>query len=99
MSFLELVSLSKSFGKSALFSSQAPSLAVSNVTLSIKPGETLGIVGESGSGKSTILRMILRLAKPTTGKILFKGSDVWAASGTDLFAMRREIQAIFQDPA
>jgi len=43
--------------------------------------------------------MILRLAKPTTGKILFQGQDIWAASGMELFAMRREVQAIFQDPA
>ena len=77
----------------------ATALAVKNVNLTVAPGETLGIVGESGSGKSTLLRMVLRLTKPTSGTILFKGKDVWAASGRELFAMRREIQAIFQDPA
>ena len=99
MSLLELMSISKSFEKSGRFASGSPSRAVDNVNVTVNQGETLGIVGESGSGKSTILRMILRLAKPTTGKILFKEKDVWAASGNELFAMRREIQAIFQDPA
>jgi len=95
---LELSGISKSFEKTGLFVSQATSLAVTNVSLAVAPGETLGIVGESGSGKSTILRMILRLTRPSAGRVTFKGKDIWAASGRELFAIRREIQAIFQDP-
>jgi len=95
---LDLSGICKTFEKASLFASQAPPLAVKNVSLAIAPGETLGIVGESGSGKSTILRMILRLTRPTSGTITFKEKDIWTASGRGLFAMRREIQAIFQDP-
>jgi ABC-type glutathione transport system ATPase component len=59
----------------------------------------LGVVGESGSGKSTLLRMILRLIRPTSGQILFEGRDIWTLSGRELLAVRRRMQAIFQDPA
>ncbi|WP_035832095.1 ATP-binding cassette domain-containing protein, partial [Kaistia adipata] len=73
--------------------------AVDDVTLSVARGETLGIVGESGSGKSTLLRMILRLMRPSAGTITLDGGDVWAAHGRDLKAVRRQMQAVFQDPA
>jgi peptide/nickel transport system ATP-binding protein len=59
----------------------------------------LGVVGESGSGKSTLLRMILRLIRPTSGQIRFEGRDIWTLSGRELLAVRRRMQAIFQDPA
>jgi ABC-type oligopeptide transport system ATPase subunit len=99
MTILELDSVSRSFGGGGLFSRSAPYMAVNKVSLTVNSGETLGIVGESGSGKSTLLRMILRLTKPTAGTILFRGKDVWKASGPELFDIRRHIQAIFQDPA
>jgi ABC-type glutathione transport system ATPase component len=73
--------------------------AVDDVSLRLENGRTLGIVGESGSGKSTLLRMVLRLIRPTSGEILFEGRDVWALSGRELLAVRRRMQAIFQDPA
>lgn len=73
--------------------------AVSNVTLSVGKGETLGIVGESGSGKSTLLRMVLRLMEPTTGSIVINGENVWSLRGARLKAMRRQVQPIFQNPA
>jgi ABC-type oligopeptide transport system ATPase subunit len=96
VALLELQRLSKRFEKR---SGRTDQWAVNNVSLSLSPGETLGIVGESGSGKSTLLRMVLRLTKPSSGAILFKGKDVWGASRAELFAIRRDIQAIFQDPA
>jgi ABC-type glutathione transport system ATPase component len=99
VALLELQSLFKRFEKRSGHSAATDQWAVNNVTLSVAAGETLGIVGESGSGKSTLLRMVLRLTKPSSGTILFKGRDVWTASRAELFAMRREIQAIFQDPA
>ncbi|HEY1783033.1 MAG TPA: ATP-binding cassette domain-containing protein [Roseiarcus sp.] len=73
--------------------------AVDDVSLRLEPGRTLGVVGESGSGKSTLLRMILRLIRPTSGEILFEGRDIWTLSGRELLAVRRRMQAIFQDPA
>ena len=72
--------------------------AVSNVSLSIEAGETLGLVGESGSGKSTLGRLLLRLIEPDSGSVHFDGHDVRAASGRNLRQLRRNMQIIFQDP-
>jgi peptide/nickel transport system ATP-binding protein len=96
---LEIADLSKRFEAKRLFKAREPRLAVDNVTLSVAQGETLGIVGESGSGKSTLLRMILHLIRPSAGRILYRGEDVWAMSGVELLRYRRQVQPIFQDPA
>ena len=72
--------------------------AVDAVNIDLQPGETLGIVGESGSGKSTLLRMALRLVRPSSGEVLFDGTDLSALAGGDLKAVRRRMQAVFQDP-
>ena len=73
-------------------------LAVDDVSLDIREGETLGLVGESGSGKSTLGRLILRLIEPTSGAILFDGIDLLQANGSALRRLRRDMQIIFQDP-
>ncbi|HEY9128096.1 MAG TPA: ATP-binding cassette domain-containing protein [Acidobacteriaceae bacterium] len=67
-----------------------------NVSFTIERGETLGLVGESGSGKSTVARMILGLAEPTSGTIRVDGVEV---GGKRTHALRREMQPVFQDPA
>ena len=72
--------------------------AVEDVTIALQPGETLGIVGESGSGKSTLLRMALRLVRPSSGAVLFEGRNIGALAGGELKALRRRMQAVFQDP-
>ncbi|WP_347313375.1 ABC transporter ATP-binding protein [Defluviimonas sp. SAOS-178_SWC] len=72
--------------------------AVNDVSLSVRRGEILGLIGESGCGKSTLGRAILRLHEPTSGKIVFDGTDVTALGADDLKAMRRRMQIIFQDP-
>ncbi len=72
--------------------------AVDDVSLSVARGETLGLVGESGSGKTTVARMLLRLAEPTSGRILVDGQDVTTARGQTLRKLRQEIQIVFQNP-
>jgi oligopeptide/dipeptide ABC transporter ATP-binding protein len=72
--------------------------ALDNVSIEVKPGETLGVVGESGSGKSTLARCVMRLYEPEEGSITFDGRDVVAADRGELRGLRREIQMIYQDP-
>ena len=74
------------------------SRVVDDVSLTIRRGETLGLVGESGSGKSTVARMLLRLVEPTSGSVHFDGTDVLAAGKSELRALRRRMQMVFQDP-
>jgi oligopeptide/dipeptide ABC transporter ATP-binding protein len=72
--------------------------AVHDVSFDIMPGETLSLVGESGCGKTTTGRAILRLIEPTSGEVRFAGRDVLAMSPSEMRAVRREMQIIFQDP-
>ncbi len=97
---LRVWNLTKEFPvQSGLFRRQAASVhAVDGVDFHIDSGETLGLVGESGCGKSTTGRCVLRLIEPTSGEITFEGRNVIALDGSDLRALRRDIQIIFQDP-
>lgn len=72
--------------------------AARNISLEVRPGETVGIVGESGSGKSTVARCIARLIDPTSGDIFADGRSVALAKGRALSPFRRTVQVIFQDP-
>ncbi|OZM83410.1 ABC transporter ATP-binding protein [Pseudonocardia sp. MH-G8] len=72
--------------------------AVNGVSLAIPRGRTLGLVGESGSGKSTVARLALRLLEPTSGELRFDGTDLRRASRTEMRALRRRMQIVFQDP-
>ena len=84
---LVLDGVAKSFGKS---------VAVSGVSVTISPGQFVGVIGRSGAGKSTTLRMINRLTEPTKGRIRFGGLDVTKLSGPALRDWRRRCAMIFQ---
>jgi peptide/nickel transport system ATP-binding protein len=72
--------------------------AVDKVSFSVKRGTTTAIVGESGSGKSTVAQMVLNLLPPTSGKIIFDSVDTSTLNRKEIFAFRRRVQPIFQDP-
>ena len=101
MSLLEVTDLQKYFPtytQKILRKEGAPVKAVDGLSLTLEPGETLGLVGESGCGKSTAGRTILRLLEPTGGTIEFEGKDVTTAKGAELRRLRRDVQMVFQDP-
>lgn len=72
--------------------------AVSNVSLDVLRGETVGLVGESGCGKSTLGRAILQLPKPTAGSVVYGDTDLTTLGDEDLRRVRRDLQMILQDP-
>ncbi|MFK0386536.1 ABC transporter ATP-binding protein [Agrobacterium sp. NPDC090273] len=81
-----------------VFGKQTPVRAVDGVSLSVRPGETLGIVGESGSGKSTLGRMLLGIDAPQGGKVSFEGQSMPAFGTPQWRKLRAKMQLVYQDP-
>ena len=100
MKIIEVVDLKKSFtiNTPVLGIEKARVKAVNGVNFHINQGETLGLVGESGSGKTTTGKLILRLLKPTEGKILLEGKDISNISDRNFRKIRRDLQVVFQNP-
>jgi peptide/nickel transport system ATP-binding protein len=93
---LEVKKLSRRYG-GGLFGG-ATHTALSDVSFTLSAGESVGVVGESGAGKSTLLRAVLGLERPDEGAVALAGRDLATARGADRLALRRKIQAVFQDP-
>ena len=99
MPLLEVRHLVKEFSRRrGLFGAASVVKAVDDVSFSVERGETFGLVGESGSGKTTTGRCILRLIEPSSGDVIFNGTDVLKLSRGDLRRARRDMQIVFQDP-
>lgn len=81
-----------------LFSAKKYVRAVDGLSFDMPSGETLALVGESGCGKTTTARAIVRLARPTGGKIFVDGTDIISLSGAAIKQYRKKVQYIFQDP-
>jgi oligopeptide/dipeptide ABC transporter ATP-binding protein len=90
--------LTKHFPAGGLFARGRAVQAVTDVSLAVAKGETLGLVGESGSGKSTVGRLLLGLLPPTNGQVTFDGADLATARPGELRTLRRRMQLVFQDP-
>ena len=77
-------------------------VAVNNVSFTVKEGETFGLVGESGCGKTTLGKCVVRLLKPTNGKLLYNDEGEWkdllSVNKKESFALRKKVQIVFQDP-
>ncbi|QGU96141.1 dipeptide ABC transporter ATP-binding protein [Clostridium bovifaecis] len=99
-SLIKVENLSKVFKikSSKLFEPPKSLKAVNDVSFEIYEGETFGIIGESGSGKSTLGKAVLRLIEPTSGKVLYKDKSLLDFSPSEMKAIRKEIQVVFQDP-
>lgn len=90
--------LTRRFAARGVFRRGRPVQAVTDVSLTVARGETVGLVGESGSGKSTLGRMMLGLLPPSEGKVWFDGVDLGGAGPGLRNQLRRRMQIVFQDP-
>ena len=98
MSLVRVEGLTKYFGVRLGFAGRGRIHAVDGVDLGIEEGETFGLVGESGSGKSTLGRCIVRLLRPTSGRIWFGEQELTRLRGEALRKTRLRLQIVFQNP-
>jgi peptide/nickel transport system ATP-binding protein len=95
---IEARGLGKVYARGGFLRKRAEVHAAKDVSLRVRPGETVGIVGESGSGKSTVARCIARLIEPSEGSVFSHGEPMGHARGAALRQFRRRVQVVFQDP-
>ncbi len=94
---VQIKNVSKTFDLGGFYWKKRRLQAVNHVNLEVQTGRTLGIVGESGSGKSTLCRIILGLLEPTTGEVIINGKAIHTNSVSEMRAVRRRMQAVFQN--
>ncbi|MCM5556357.1 ABC transporter ATP-binding protein [Pleomorphomonas sp. JP5] len=90
MSLVDLTAVSFAYGRGRT--------VLDGIDLRIEAGRNLGIVGESGSGKTTMLRLLLGLARPSSGQVSFRGAPLDPGDRSFMRGFRRAVQAVFQDP-
>lgn len=97
---LKIQNLTKEFSLKAEKLFEKPEIlhALSDVSVDIYEGETLGVIGESGCGKSTFGKCVVQLHRATRGSIEYNGKNIFDLKGNDLKAVKRDIQMVFQDP-
>jgi len=89
--------LCKSYTRPALIRAHPPREVLSEVNLSVAPGESLALLGRSGAGKSTLVRLLLGLEQPSRGRVLFRGRDLRSLAPEDQRSFRKGVQMVFQD--
>jgi ABC-type oligopeptide transport system ATPase subunit len=95
---IELRDVTKVFGGGVLSQQETVALQDFSYAVQAQPPTITAVVGESGSGKTTMANLMLGFETPTTGAVLYRGTDLKRASGAERRTFRREVQAIFQDP-
>lgn len=96
---LEIKDLKKHYPvKTGLFGRVTVAKSLDGVSFAIEKGETFAIVGESGSGKTTLGKSVLRLIEPTSGSILFNGTDITKLDAESMRRLKTDMQMVFQDP-
>ena len=71
---------------------------INGISFELKEGDSVGLAGESGAGKTVLLRLLMRIERPTEGQVYYEGRDIASLSKSELMRFRREVQMIFQDP-
>lgn len=97
MSLLHVNHVTHSYASTHFFEKAKRTTVLKGVSLTIEPGQCLGLLGTSGAGKSTLGKVILGLEKPQKGQILFQGIDLYAAAASERKRLRRNLQVVFQD--
>jgi oligopeptide/dipeptide ABC transporter ATP-binding protein len=95
---LELHDISKVYSRGLINSTSTTALEGISLTLAEDEPTILTIAGESGSGKTTLAMLLLGFITPTSGRIIYRGQDIWKMTASDRLGFRREVQAVFQDP-
>jgi ABC-type glutathione transport system ATPase component len=96
---LIIKNLEKRYEHAGVFGTKKEMTALRGVSFSLSPGSTLALVGESGSGKSTVALCAACLERPTSGSIIFNGSEITKLDEKQLREVRPQVQLVFQDPA